>query len=157
MDSVGWVYPCVLGAIPDAGPARQHGLCCTRNQLCWKYGVVGVTIPWFVLVTFLSYQHGVKQKKLPEPRYFIGATAAMSIAGLVGIANGTAGMLFAWALVAGAFVSGKMQSVPPDSEKGPLDNTPLPSPRTPAKPGQIPPLPPGTNPNLNLPRPTIGA
>lgn len=81
-----------------------------------------VAIPWFVMVAWLSYQHGYKQNKLPEPHYFLGATAAISIAALVGSWNRTVGALFAWALVLGVLVNvtGKTPSVPANSEASPL-------------------------------------
>lgn len=82
----------------------------------------GATVPWLVMVAFLSYQHGVKQGKLPEPHYFVGATAAMSIAALVGMANQTFGTLFAWALFIGVVVKAahdRTLFVPAKSEQPP--------------------------------------
>lgn len=82
----------------------------------------GATVPWLVLIAFITYQHGVKQGKLPEPHYYIGGTAAMSIAALVGMLNQTVGTLFAWALFIGVVTyeasRGKL-IVPPKSETGP--------------------------------------
>lgn len=84
---------------------------------------MGVSFPWLVMVAWLSYQHGYKQGKMPEPHYFLGATAAMSIAALVGSFNKTLGTLFAWALVVGVFVNvtGKTPTVAKNSEKKPID------------------------------------
>jgi hypothetical protein len=78
---------------------------------------VGVAIPWLILVAFQSYQHGYKQNKMPEPFYFLGASGAMAVAGIIAQFNPTVGTLFAWALLTGAFVSGQAKSVPANSEK----------------------------------------
>ena len=77
---------------------------------------MAVAIPWLILVGFQSYQHGYKQGKMPEPFYFLGASGAMAVAGIVSMFNPTVGALFAWALLTGAFVSGQAKSVPPNSE-----------------------------------------
>lgn len=77
---------------------------------------MGVAVPWLILLAFQSYQHGYKQNKMPEPFYFLGASGAMAIAGLVGMWNPTIGTLFAWALLTGAFVSGQAKSVPAGTE-----------------------------------------
>jgi len=82
----------------------------------------GATIPWFVLVAFLTYQHGFKQGKLPEPHYYIGATAAMSIAALVGTVNRNVGTLFAWALFLGVVLKAATDQklfITANSEKAP--------------------------------------
>lgn len=82
----------------------------------------GATTPWLVLVAFITYQHGFKQGKLPEPHYYLGATAAMSIAALVGLANSTVGTLLAWGLFLGVVVKAARDDkliIPPNSEKGP--------------------------------------
>ena len=78
---------------------------------------MAVAIPWLILVGFQSYQHGYKQGKMPEPFYFLGASGAMAVAGIVSMFNPTVGALFAWALLTGAFVSGQAKSVPANSEK----------------------------------------
>jgi hypothetical protein len=78
---------------------------------------VGVAVPYLILLAFQAYQHGYKQSKMPEPFYFVGASGAMAIAGIVAYFNPTVGALFAWALLTGAFVSGQAKSVPPNSEK----------------------------------------
>ena len=80
---------------------------------------MGVAVPWLTLMMFQAWQHGAKQKKMPEPFYFIGGSAVMTIGAIVGMANPTAGALFNWAMVLGAFVSGQAKFVPAGSEAGP--------------------------------------
>jgi|SRR5712664_2135052 len=83
---------------------------------------MGIVSAWMVLVSWLVYQHGYKQKKLPEPHYFIGATAALSLAALVGEANDRAGTVLMWGIVIAAFVSGQFKSVPSETESGPTSS-----------------------------------
>lgn len=80
---------------------------------------MGIGTAWLVLVTFQAWQHGKKQNKMPEPFYFLGASAVMGVAGIIGMADSRVGTLFAWAMVLGAFVSGSMRVVPPNSESIP--------------------------------------
>lgn len=82
---------------------------------------MGVTTAWLVLLSFQAWQHGKKQNKMPEPFYFLGASAVMGVAGIIGMANPRLGTLFAWALVLGAFVSGTLRVVPANSESIPFE------------------------------------
>jgi hypothetical protein len=88
---------------------------------------MGIVSAWMVLVSWLVYQHGIKQSKLPEPHYFIGATAALSVAALVGEANENVGTVLMWGIVIAAFVSGQFKSVPNGTETGPTSKTAQPS------------------------------
>lgn len=65
---------------------------------------MGILIPWGILLIYQGYAHGVKPQKMPEPFYFIGATGTMGIAALIAMANSRVGILFAWAMLAGALV-----------------------------------------------------
>jgi hypothetical protein len=77
---------------------------------------MNVFFPWAVIVAYQAYQHGYKQGKLPEPYYFIGATAAMGICAVVAQANEGFGTILAWGLVVGNFVYGSFQSTPANTE-----------------------------------------
>lgn len=107
-----------------------------------------IMAPWLLMVAWLSYQHGVKQDKMPEPYHFLGATGAISICALIGMLNKTIGTLLAWGLVVAVFVnvSGKTPSIEAHSEKLPVKSSGSPSTNTnpstaPSVPGQPNPVP----------------
>ena len=55
---------------------------------------------------------------MPEPYHYLGATAAISIAALVGMANKTIGALLAYGLVIALFL--QTPSIPEKTEKSPV-------------------------------------
>jgi hypothetical protein len=82
---------------------------------------VTTTIPWLIMVAWLTYQHGIKQDKMPEPYHYLGATAAISIAALVSTFNRTLGVMLAWGVVIAVFLKAYESggpSIAAKSEKG---------------------------------------
>ena len=74
--------------------------------------LVGIAVPWAVLMFAQAYTHGIAASdgkggtapRMPEPYYFFWGSAAMGIAGVVAMANARLGLVMAWGLMLGAMV-----------------------------------------------------
>jgi hypothetical protein len=73
---------------------------------------MGIVLPWATLMGFQTYQFGIKPGKLPEPYHYLAGSAAMVLAAIIAEANGTVGVLFAWAIVLGALMASTRQAQP---------------------------------------------
>lgn len=64
-------------------------------------------IAWFVGAAYITYRYGYQCKMLPKPHRYIGLTAAISIASIIGYGNQTVGTLFAYAVMLSAMLYGE--------------------------------------------------
>lgn len=68
---------------------------------------MNAVVAWFLGAAYISYRYGYQCQMLPKPHRFIGLTAFISMASLVGMANETVGALFAYAGLLSVFLYGE--------------------------------------------------
>jgi hypothetical protein len=51
-----------------------------------------------------AYKHGIQPKQMPEPYWFLLATAAFAVSGIVAMGNERLGIVLAWGLLVGSLV-----------------------------------------------------
>lgn len=68
---------------------------------------MNAVVAWFLGAAYISYRYGYKCQMLPKPHRYIGLTAFISIAALVGMANSTVGALFAYGGLLGVYIYGQ--------------------------------------------------